>query len=67
METGQKVATANEQLARMGYKAELPRNLGMLSILGLWGSSLTEILHREADNGSFPRSFAIMGSLKHVI
>ncbi|KAJ5902096.1 hypothetical protein N7495_002624 [Penicillium taxi] len=28
-------ATADEALARMGYKAELPRNLSMLSILGL--------------------------------
>ncbi|CAI7568073.1 unnamed protein product [Penicillium crustosum] len=28
-------ASANEALARMGYKSELPRNLSMLSILGL--------------------------------
>ncbi|KAK1140791.1 hypothetical protein N8T08_009897 [Aspergillus melleus] len=28
-------ANANEALARMGYKSELPRNLSMLSVLGL--------------------------------
>lgn len=27
--------SADAQLARMGYKAELPRNLSMMSILGL--------------------------------
>lgn len=26
---------ATAQLAKMGYKSELPRNLGMLSVLGL--------------------------------
>lgn len=29
-------ATADEALARMGYQSELPRNLSMLSILGLY-------------------------------
>lgn len=29
-------ASADEALARMGYKNELPRNLSMLSILGLY-------------------------------
>lgn len=28
--------SADEALARMGYKSELPRNLSMLSILGLY-------------------------------
>ena len=28
-------AGADAALARMGYKAELPRNLSMLSVLGL--------------------------------
>jgi len=28
--------TADEALARMGYQSELPRNLSMLSILGLY-------------------------------
>lgn len=28
-------AAADAALARMGYKSELPRNLSMLSILGL--------------------------------
>ncbi|KAF8468437.1 putative gaba permease [Kalaharituber pfeilii] len=28
--------SADEQLAKMGYKAELPRNLSMISILGLY-------------------------------
>ena len=28
-------AAADEALARMGYKSELPRNLSMLSVLGL--------------------------------
>lgn len=28
-------ASADEALARMGYKGELPRNLSMLSVLGL--------------------------------
>jgi len=28
-------ATADAQLAAMGYRAELPRNLSMMSILGL--------------------------------
>lgn len=31
-----KDATADEALARMGYQSELPRNLSMLSILGLY-------------------------------
>ena len=31
-------ANANEALARMGYKSELPRNLSMLSVLGLYAS-----------------------------
>lgn len=35
METRRGDATADEKLAEMGYKAELPRNLSMLSILGL--------------------------------
>lgn len=29
------MANADEALARMGYKSELPRNLSMLSVLGL--------------------------------
>lgn len=29
-------ASADAQLAKMGYKAELPRNLSMMSILGLY-------------------------------
>lgn len=29
-------ANANAALAKMGYKSELPRNLGMMSVLGLW-------------------------------
>lgn len=28
--------SADAQLAKMGYKAELPRNLSMMSILGLY-------------------------------
>jgi hypothetical protein len=28
-------ASADEALARMGYKSELPRNLSMMSVLGL--------------------------------
>ena len=31
-----KDASADEALARMGYQSELPRNLSMLSILGLY-------------------------------
>lgn len=30
--------SADAQLAKMGYKAELPRNLSMMSILGLYVS-----------------------------
>lgn len=31
------MATAAEaDLARMGYKSELPRGLSMMSVLGLW-------------------------------
>lgn len=33
-----KDASADEALARMGYQSELPRNLSMLSILGLYVS-----------------------------
>lgn len=29
------VAAADDALAKMGYKAELPRSLSMLSVLGL--------------------------------
>ena len=36
METPKEHANADEQLAKMGYKAELPRNLTMMSILGLY-------------------------------
>ncbi len=32
---GAATVTADAQLAKMGYKAELPRNLSMMSILGL--------------------------------
>jgi hypothetical protein len=32
-------ASADAQLASMGYKAELPRNLSMMSILGLFVSA----------------------------
>lgn len=28
--------TADAQLAKMGYKSELPRNLSMFSVLGLY-------------------------------
>lgn len=28
--------SADAQLAKMGYKSELPRNLSMLSVLGLY-------------------------------
>lgn len=34
-------ASADAQLAKMGYKAELPRNLSMMSILGLYVSRVT--------------------------
>ncbi|KAL7268905.1 hypothetical protein RUND412_008450 [Rhizina undulata] len=34
-------AAANAQLAKMGYKSELPRKLSMMSILGLYGLSTT--------------------------
>lgn len=34
------MATAAEaDLARMGYKSELPRGLSMMSVLGLWVTS----------------------------
>lgn len=36
MARSQDAATADEALARMGYQSELPRNLSMLSILGLY-------------------------------
>lgn len=32
---GREDEAANSQLERMGYNAELPRNLGLLSIFGL--------------------------------
>lgn len=36
MRQGSADANADAALARMGYKSELPRNLSMLSILGLY-------------------------------
>lgn len=38
-----KDASADEALARMGYQSELPRNLSMLSILGLYVAFLAFI------------------------
>ena len=35
MRQGSTDANADAALARMGYKSELPRNLSMLSVLGL--------------------------------
>src|SRR6478735_10152488 len=35
MESATKSGDADQALARLGYKAELPRNLSMLSVLGL--------------------------------
>lgn len=32
-------ANADAALAKMGYKGELPRNLGMMSVLGLYVAS----------------------------
>ena len=37
-------AQADADLAQMGYKGELPRNLSMLSVLGLYGRSLPHLL-----------------------
>lgn len=38
-------ASAEEALARMGYKSELPRNLSMLSVLGLYVSVSVPFVH----------------------
>jgi hypothetical protein len=34
-------ANADAALARLGYKAELPRNLSMLSVMGLYVAALS--------------------------
>lgn len=38
---GKADTSADAQLAKMGYKAELPRNLSMMSILGMYVFSIT--------------------------
>jgi amino acid transporter len=38
-------ASADAALAKMGYKSELPRNLSMMSILGLYVNSPTQTCH----------------------
>lgn len=45
-------ANADEALARMGYQSELPRNLSMLSILGLYVNNHFYLYLRPVRNTS---------------
>ena len=43
--------SADAALAKMGYKSELPRNLGMMSVLGLYVLTMTPFLRAFARQG----------------
>jgi amino acid transporter len=59
-------ASANAALERMGYKSELPRNLSMLSVLGLYVDIFFSLFKRGLILNLTPtrsrRSFAIMAA-----
>lgn len=54
-------ASADAALEKMGYKSELPRNLGMMSVLGLYELIFTQKLPNKAKGFIFTDAMACDG------